>query len=116
MLRLLPRPTIAQTTEVHGANAEVSYERPADLDFVEREHGQVTQRGIAGAEVVQSDRYAEAFQFVQVGHVLGVVFEEDGFCDLTQPIGTQTGARSASATTSIKLPLLNWIADRLTAT
>ena len=43
-----------------GSRGDFRDERAVDLDLVEREHAQVAQRRIAGAEVVENDRHAQA--------------------------------------------------------
>ena len=65
-----------------GAGRELVHERPVDLDLVEREHVQIGQRRIAGAEIVEYDRHAELLEPVQRREIVFVVLEQHRLGDL----------------------------------
>ena len=53
-----------------------------DLHLVEGESQHIGERGIAGAEIVERKAYAEFAQSVQDFEIMGVVGQEQRFCDL----------------------------------
>ena len=62
------------------------------LELVERQPGQVVQRGVAGAEVVDGDVYAEASQGVQARDHPVHPDDDGGLGDLQhQPVGVDAG-------------------------
>ena len=62
-------------------------ERLVDLDLVEREDGEVVDRGVSGAEIVEGERDAEVLQLPDRRQMSSLVFEQRRLRDLKfQPI------------------------------
>src|SRR3954463_6138578 len=64
------------------AGEEIMDEAAVDLQFVEREALQITERGIAGAEIVERDADAERAQRVEQPERRISAVEENRFGDL----------------------------------
>ena len=71
-------------------------EAAIDLDLVERKRAADSQRGIAGAEIVERDAHAEFAQLMQHGQRGLVVTDQDRLGDLQlQPMRRQAPKRRA---------------------
>jgi len=73
---------VAQEDLVLGVGREVAHERAVDLDSVDRELLQMTQRGKPGAEIVECHAAAEIAQRAHEARALGDVVQRRGLGDL----------------------------------
>jgi hypothetical protein len=71
---------------------EIAHERLIDLDLVERKAPEVTQAGVAGAEIVHRNAHTERAQRVQRRQHLAAFFQQQGLGDFQfQPPRRQAG-------------------------
>ena len=85
---------MAQTMAAQSARCDdLGDERLVDLDLVEREHAQIAERRIAGAEIVEHDARRRARRSrCEDGDVAGVLLQQHRFGDLElQPFRRQAG-------------------------
>lgn len=72
----------ADDFRVVGVMGGIAHEGLVDLQRIHRQAFEISQRRIAGAEVIHGKAHAELFQAAHLGHGVVQVLDDDAFGDL----------------------------------